>query len=312
MKTQSHECFCCGSSLEGATIIWDKTNDDSLYVKMFDDEGTEVHTKSVMCSGCGLVQVYNPLTYESLDELYDYQEKYGSSMYRHLYPLQENELEIHMHTMFDIISRHKLLPKQAKMLDIGSGSDLIVKELHNSGFKDIYISDKGVNSEFNIYNKHTTETFDLVTMSNTLEHFHNPVKGLEYAASLTKQDGMILVIVPDLINTHIGIPLNAWFSAAHMYHFDWFSFSRVMKRAGLYPVIFTEVLEPAGIKICAVLSKYPGAVLSKYPGGNFEVPPFTNYEVKLKTRHIESINLAFNIRKEILTEKIAKGWKKNV
>jgi SAM-dependent methyltransferase len=83
------------------------------------------------------------------------------------------------------------------------------------------------------------ESFDVVTMYETLEHVYHPKATLEEARRILKPGGRLLVEVPDF-----GSPLRRlfgrfWFPLmvpSHLHHFTKDSLRRVVSAAGLTPV----------------------------------------------------------------------------
>ena len=110
--------------------------------------------------------------------------------------------------------QHQTLPKDSKILDIGSGYGYMFKSLRNKGFKEMsfFATDPspiclkklralGVNACDSL-NEVAERNFDLVTLGQVLEHIPNPISFLQSVMKLIRDGGHIYIDVPDRDDTH--------------------------------------------------------------------------------------------------------------
>ena len=115
--------------------------------------------------------------------------------------------------------------EQLVILDIGCSGGVLLDELRENGFNDIYgidLSEDGIN--ICQYNRHKNtyvmdaaktefkdNMFDLIIASNVLEHIENDEDALKEWNRILKKDGLLIVIVPafkflwsehDIVNAH--------------------------------------------------------------------------------------------------------------
>jgi len=232
MKTENHKCFLCGRNLSLENTIWVSTKNN----KLKDDEGKPIHTINVLCD-CGLAQVYNPLTAESLD--YFYKEQNGISPYRKLYPCPEYDVVLHTTNMIEFIQNQDK-PLRGTTLIVGGGSLTQQSILEKTFRTPMFTLDPSLEQQ------DRPLRFDNLICMNTLEHVYNPVQFLEYLSTLAKT---LYLSVPNLISNSITMPNDQWFSRAHIYHFTNYSLYRTHTKAGWEEIDKGEFNERMGSKI---------------------------------------------------------------
>lgn len=172
---------------------------------------------SILCKNCGLLLLNPKISESSLKEYYD-------SIYHILVlghqpgVVMENLVsERQGENIFDFIKSH-LKQKSLLVLEIGcaSGSNLVVFkdlakkqgidcELYGSEYEGHYVEwarkrginvvKGGVESLFKF-----GKTFDIIILSHVFEHFFDPLKELTRIKSLLKDDGLLYIEVPGLLN----------------------------------------------------------------------------------------------------------------
>ena len=80
--------------------------------------------------------------------------------------------------------------------------------------------------------------FDFVTMFHVLEHLPDPARGIEYASSLLKPDGSILVQVPNIASLQ-----------ARAFGLRWYGFDVPRHIVNFTPVALRLLLDRAGLAI---------------------------------------------------------------
>ncbi len=261
-------CILCNSP--DSTVVWDKTEREkqSLLrsVVIRDEAGNILNGTNVQCHRCGLVYVHPGMDKQALDRFYaeGYRKTYG----------QNNEAQIeaernHAQNAMTLIRGIKF-GKPVKFLDIGCCSgQLLIEMSHVFGGKSVegiepdkesseqakkncikaVVHNTGIES-FTVGHK-----YDLVTMLNTLEHTYNPIEALSKIHSLLSDDGWLIVSVPDLYNTNIKKPVDAYMSNAHLFTFSRHTLRHAMHLQGFDVTGVCIVPEEIGDKIYMVCCK---------------------------------------------------------
>jgi SAM-dependent methyltransferase len=137
---------------------------------------------------------------------------------------------------------------QGNVLDVGCGAGGNLRVLEEQGWKvfGIEISDIAAAHARQLVTGtiHTgtlesapfeQNTFDLVLMNHSLEHFPSPVDALRRAYRLLKDDGLLVVSVPNARALEVKLFGWWWFGwdpPRHFYHFNKSTLSRALRLAG--------------------------------------------------------------------------------
>ncbi len=193
---------------------------------------------TLMCVECGLVQSNPRMTNE------EYAHFYTSDLYRFCYEgedyLMQYEdkyrLEYGKH-IFDEINRIKHINAAVSVLEIGAGGGwnllpFIHEGAHVLGV-DYSPSLTKLGNQHGIPMKQGTiddisGQFDVIIMNHVLEHFLDPLASLRSISRHVKDDGMIYIAVPNILNFGIGQLQNA-----HTYYFSPYTLERYCAEAGL-------------------------------------------------------------------------------
>jgi len=137
---------------------------------------------------------------------------------------------------------------EGHVLDVGCGAGGNLKTLQDQGWavSGIEISEIAAGHARDLVNGSihtgTLETapypqggFDLVLMSHSLEHLPNPVDALRRVHRLLKDDGLVVISVPNIDSWEFMLFGRWWFHLdppRHFYHFTKRSLSRILGQAG--------------------------------------------------------------------------------
>ena len=140
-------------------------------------------------------------------------------------------------TLRELKGRHPLPWRgEGKVLDIGCGAGGNLRTLQDQGWETYGIEISEVAAaharELVTGNIHTgtlesapfpLNTFDLVLMSHSLEHLPSPTDALRRVNQLLKDDGLLVVSVPNVNSLEYKLFRRWWFQLdprRHFYHFD--------------------------------------------------------------------------------------------
>ena len=252
-------CDLCGS--DDCVTIWDKSEREKAgvlrSVVIRDEQGNIVQGRNVMCKRCGLVYVTPRMSKDELDRFYaeDYRKIYkgGASL--------EAEKR-HAKTAFELMPNGTRFPwQEGTHLDIGCSTGQLVRMTAGYGIEpnaeycEMAQKDglKVTNVSIESYNPDIR--FDIITMLNALEHVTSPTAVLTKIHSLLNDGEHVLISVPNLINTNINIPVDAFLSNAHLYNFTPATLSIMMRKCGFMPVKAYLIPEEMGEKVYILAQK---------------------------------------------------------
>jgi 2-polyprenyl-3-methyl-5-hydroxy-6-metoxy-1,4-benzoquinol methylase len=163
----------------------------------------------LFCSQCTLQYLSPQLSDEALQQLYS--EKYYSSWGIKGQEENESTRQMKMATFSLRMNLIKQFRSSGKVLDIGCATGYFLEVAKEEGFEaygveysayaaQIAQNKFGVNNIF----KGTLEQcnfpskyFDVIAMSDLIEHVRDPIQTMSKAASLLKNDGVIMIMTPD-------------------------------------------------------------------------------------------------------------------
>ena len=145
--------------------------------------------------------------------------------------------------MSEIVS----LKKAGRLLDIGCGHGFLLAAAKAQGFQvwgvELHNSSAtvGKNCGLDIITGEVTDAgfqadfFDIIVMSEVLEHMLYPRKNLEETRRILKKDGYLYIVVPN-IESYQAKNNPLWWSEYHLNHFSLGSLSKLIEVAGFVPV----------------------------------------------------------------------------
>lgn len=206
----------------------------------------------VACEGCGFKHI---IPIPSAAEL--------ASVYRHDYYTQEKPLYLERHQedreWWDLVYRERydtfelhLPSERRRILDVGSGPGFFLLHGQGRGWETLGVEPSAqaaahsrgmglrIVEEFLTENTaRTLGTFDVIHMSEVLEHIPDPTHMLGLAHGLLSPGGLLCVVVPNdyspfqiALRQECGFP--PWWVAPphHINYFDFDSLERLFARAG--------------------------------------------------------------------------------
>lgn len=157
------------------------------------------------CSSCGLVFVGNKISNDELGEAYSTLD--SSSYYEEIHNENLKKMEFSAREMLSFSN------KSARVIDIGTGNGMFLKVLHDAGFENVSgheiagedlsgVKDiaENIYQDFD-YQTIPSETFDVVTLLDVVEHVVSPHYLLENAFRILKPGGYVYFHTPVVTRT---------------------------------------------------------------------------------------------------------------
>jgi hypothetical protein len=237
-----------------------KKEPSKKYKQLFDRNGKEIHTTNVICR-CGLTQVYDAMTEDSV-ALYYKAPELGTSEYRKMFELNPTQAYDHMLNALKFIhmcmGRDNIMFQSRSFLEIGGANTDSWDTIKNvfPFIRECYGLDPGIaKTNPNILDDLGSQKFDIITILNTLEHMFNPKEALLGLRHNMTENSRIVISVPNMINSGLHTTMDAWFSAAHLYHFEMDSLLTLILSCGFEPVMGFVTVEGIGEKLYICISK---------------------------------------------------------
>lgn len=211
----------------------------------------------VSCNKCGFC-----FTDESLSQsdFNDYYEKYAKHSHFSVYNTN-TPVDNFNAFLIDIIYKICNHDTGKKVVDIGCGSGKLLLDLKSKGFTQLTGIDisastgaclerYGIHYQSQCITENTvltkdSKSFDLVSMISVLEHVLDLQHCIYYASSILKDNGYILISVPNASLFHECLPNPVFqISLEHINHFDSISLCNLMAQHGFQKTLFENfVLE---------------------------------------------------------------------
>jgi 2-polyprenyl-3-methyl-5-hydroxy-6-metoxy-1,4-benzoquinol methylase len=202
--------------------------------------------RTICCTNCGHFQLFPIPTSNDEKIFYDQNKQAKNINVIFNIPVLRERSKFDTQRRINIVS--KLVSKQKRILDIGSGYGFFLEGLKNKKYnvsgievsKDRRkISKKNSNAELfnvNLINE-TPEIgkFDLVVMFHVLEHIADPINFLKKIRQLMNPKAQILIEVPNLDDFQINLneAYRKWYwQRAHLQYFSPKTLKKVLKESG--------------------------------------------------------------------------------
>lgn len=217
------------------------------YRKLFDaiDPNASSHEsfQVVTCDFCDLTYVSPRPDKEEIASYYS-QEYYGEKNIR-FNPVVEFFIKLFRGGRARKILKHK---KGGSLLDIGCGRGHMLSILRNKGWDVLGVELSESSSSFarevlklDVVDKSVedidfgSKQFDCITMWHVFEHLSNPSATLQKMKSILKDDGLVVISVPNFASLQSRISKEKWFHLdlpRHLFHFTPESMDKILNRNG--------------------------------------------------------------------------------
>jgi len=230
-------------------------------------DGDKIYNATdVMCEACGLVYKRPMLSFESLQEFYrkEYIKLYNPGLEAGIPKIDIFHQSVDAIYMMEWAEKLGIVFEGKKILNVGSGLGVL------SHFLDVYgartcsiepaersceISRKlfGVDVlNINFEDQFDNGPYDVLIFQNSLEHFYSAKKSLGRARKFIKNDGMLIIEVPDILMPYPRTILDAWLSSAHIYGYTKEVIELLLLRCGFEMKCCDHVGDKAKMLIMAV------------------------------------------------------------
>ena len=209
----------------------------------------------VKCAECGIIY-----TADFKQEMTSYAEGYFSG--KNQYVGRWDEFCAMFEGLLDKVIRFK---REGKLLDVGAGVGALLSVAVKRGFtvKGVEVSEWAVafaREEMGLDvlmgpladARLETEAFDVVVINHVLEHVSVPLELLAEVRRILKNDGLLVIGVPNIGSIMAGLQGNQWPSLRpeeHVWHFTPGTLKRLLILAG-FKVIYFEAKENYPVSGC--------------------------------------------------------------
>lgn len=265
-REEKRLCVICGSDdyrVLRSKVPWTPTT----LIK--DKKGKIIHQTDVMCSTCGLVYKNPCMVEECLEQFYqdEYATLYKSSMRGQISKKHINQNLLTTIYTLDWLDSIGFGLSGKDVFEIGTGLGILLKGMEGQGAvvsgidpdkRSIDLAQKlfGLtfdNMTWRDYKGSRNGQYDLLVCNNTLEHMYDPVSVLRQMHVFLKEDGHVLVEVPDIEFPYPHTNVDGFLSAAHLYTFDKHCLRLLVEKAG-YEIVH---MDNAGHKKCMLVLLKP-------------------------------------------------------
>lgn len=245
MKHNSHRlnherCWVCNSqalSVVKPSNITTTIRSDSFAIT---DSSYGVTSELSQCKGCGFIQS------TSVTDVVSFYENLEDPSYE----ANRKERLLQAKKIVNIIKRYK---KNGRLLDIGAGSGIFVEEAIKGGFDAFgvepskWLQKKALEHNLPVTlgvfpNKACVGPYDVITITDVIEHVNNPVALLKGSYKSLKEGGIILVVTPNVKSLVARILGYRWwhFRIAHIGYFNKKTLHKALVSAGFKKVHTTS------------------------------------------------------------------------
>lgn len=229
-------CYVCGSNKSEKFLV----GEDDL-------GGKEGEFQYVKCDNCDLVYQNPRLPITEIGEFYDseYIAHRKKKDWGVLTPLYEHAMSKHDREKDKLVSKYIKVDETTKILDVGCAVGtflLFMKKKYNCQISGVDFKEDLSFPGFDQIDFHQglfyeqnlpKQSFDVITMWHFFEHDYDPNKTLEYAKTLLKPGGVLIIEVPRLDSLSFKMYKSKWPGVQAPQHtalFDKKSFVEILKK----------------------------------------------------------------------------------
>jgi len=227
------------------------------------------------CNDCGLLFIFPQPTDEEINLLYseEYYKPWGLNT--DLPALSEMKKATFTNYL-ELIEKYKPI---GSVLDIGCATGLFLEVAHQRGWDVHGVEISGYSAEIaqkkfgssTVLNgslesaSYRQYSFDVVFMSDLIEHVKDLHTFLHEVFRVLKKDGLIMIVTPNASSLSLRTMRSYWphFKKEHLYYFSASSIEGLLKREGFHPIHITASSKAINIGYFErQLSSYPVPILT--------------------------------------------------
>jgi 2-polyprenyl-3-methyl-5-hydroxy-6-metoxy-1,4-benzoquinol methylase len=195
----------------------------------------------VRCLSCRLAMV-NPRR-KGCTEIYKDDDYFSHEDYYYDYEGNKAAYQKGFRSKLKLISRH--CNRKKKLLDIGAAYGFFMEEAASYGFEPFGVELSAKAAEHArrhgvVYQKPFTELniedrFSVISFIDSLEHFEQPIAGLQKAHELLEDQGIVAVMVPNIDSLFARLTKTKWhllLPEEHLFYFNQKSIQLMLEKSG--------------------------------------------------------------------------------
>lgn len=232
-------CWVCG--FHAMKKIYD--DGDKISLKPSSFKITDSHYGTTLsrykCKHCGFVQC-------NITDVTSFYENLEDSEYIE----SEDQRNLQFIKLLDSVEKY--IPDKARILDIGAGSGMFVKEALKRGYDVVgvepseYLVNQAESEGLPVIKGTFPESlkgkgkYDVIFMTDVIEHIADPLKMLSYLPKALKDNGIVIVTTPNVSSIAARVLGRRWwhYRIAHIGYYNKRTLKIMMHRAGMKPVKF--------------------------------------------------------------------------
>lgn len=233
---------------------------DNNYIEIFYKHQL---TNLLICKNCGLIWQEN---FPNNSELIDfYKNKYykinNNDLINRTHGNETRELN-YKRSLFTFKSIKKKISKSKSLLDVGCGNNdlLIIAKKNNYDCKGLEISkeaaQKLINQGIDVFigtieefSREVDRKYEIITLFHVLEHLYNPLHDLKRLKNFLKDDGTLIIEVPDIDSKKARSNIGSWWlfqPNEHLFYFNEVSLRNIFRHLEL-DIMLLEKREGLGL-----------------------------------------------------------------
>ncbi|MBS3064912.1 MAG: class I SAM-dependent methyltransferase [DPANN group archaeon] len=235
--------------------------DDTTFVTKTVQDGQEF--KLVKCASCDLIYLNPRLTWDTIKGIYSENKLDNFQYYLNTKDLDEQ-------TFTERLNLIRQYTTPGKVLDIGSSIGIFLHAAHKQGWQ---IFGMELNKEEAKYSEEnfgvklvssygTKPKFDLINMSDVIEHFTHPKEELQKISKALKQNGLLLISTPDFDNKltrKVAIKPHE-----HLYYFDKTTLTKLLEDTGFKVLYIESTTRKLSLKTLRYSSSFNTSKVKKF------------------------------------------------
>jgi ubiquinone/menaquinone biosynthesis C-methylase UbiE len=250
------ECPLC-SSISG----------NPFQIKFSGKEISTIFHNAIKCENCGIEYLddYTKTREDIYNESYSV---WGNDTQNDFPSVKRSKIEIFKHTLNKIIKKSQI--HEGNFLDIGTGTGLMLDCARDTGFLPWGIEFSGFSSKRAAQNhpsrvicgtlnatRFKDQFFNVITMTDVLEHLFDPVNLLQELNRILSKSGILCITTPDTNSITKKILGANWFQykREHLLYYNRKSIEYLLTNSGFKLITYKTNIKFLNLKYCSMYAK---------------------------------------------------------